>query len=413
MPSSWEVRVLLSLALTCLAAQAARSQHLSGYVKNFTLGFKLPDANSAQSYLWQSANRVRFKYKQSLPGNFTFDGAWEILPRFQSQTFYQSEFFPFVINPTPYRVADFPAQIYPGDDQIPGRFALSQNLDRLSLFWKTSKADIIVGRQPVAWGSARVVNPTDIIAPFAFNELDKEEVFGVDVLRVRIPTGSLSEVDLGYLPGRGFSFDKSAFFARGRSNVWQTDGTVMAIGFQRNLLLGLDLSRSVGPAGLNFDAAYVIAGALGEPESAGADYLRISVGVDGSPKAQLYLYAEYHYNSAGGRTPGDYGTLFGTIAYREGNVYLLGRHYLTVGGNLQITPLNTINWLAMVNLGDRSLDLWPSWEYNLTANMYLSAGLNVGSGKSPIPQPAPAPPIFRSEFGAYPRIFYLSLRYYF
>ena len=415
MPLSRAVTLLASAGLlACLQAPAVRGQDLSGYVKNFTLGFQLPEADpSGGGFVWQSANRLRLKYRHSLGRGLSFDGAWEVLPRFQSEAFYRTALFPFSIDPSSYRLVDFHAQVYPGADRNPGRFALFQNLDRLSLFWKTSAADVTVGRQPIAWGSALVVNPTDIIAPFAFNDLDKEEVFGVDAIRVRIPTGSLSEVDLGYVPGRDFRFGRSAFFARRRVNVWHTDGTLMAVGFRKNLLVGLDLSRSVGPAGLNFGAAYVIAGALGDTPTVEKDYLRVSVDLDGNVTSRFYLYGEYHYNSAGGKSPEQYASLFSTTAYRQGNVYLLGRHYLMAGGNYQVTPLNTVAWLILWNTGDRSFDFWPSWEYNLAANAYLQAGTNIGVGRAPNSWPTPAPLALRSEFGSYPRLFYVSLRYYF
>lgn len=405
--------LLLCVCVSWLPARCARAQDLSGYVKNFSLGFELPDSLAADNFLWQSSNRLRIKYKQTLGRSHTLEGAYEALPRFQSRDFYGTLIFPFSVNPSSYRVADIRAQVYPRSNRTPGRFGLFQNLDRMSLFWKTSKADIIVGRQPIAWGSARVVNPTDIIAPFAFNDIDKEEVFGVDAVRVRIPTGNLSEVDLGYLPGRDFRFSRSAFFARGRTSLLHTDASIMAIGFQRNLLIGTDLSRALGPAGMNFDAAYVVVGALGEAPAPGNNYLRLSVGVDGNPAPRLYMYAEYHYSSAGGRTPGEYLTLFQTSAYQQGNVYLLGRHYVSAGGNLQVTPLNTFTWLVMGNLGDRSVNIWPSWEYNLTANTYLSLGANLVMGKSPVTPPGSSAPVFRSEFGAYPRVLYISYRFYF
>ena len=54
--------------------------------------------------------------------------------------------------------------------------------------------------QAIAWGSAFVINPTDVIAPYVYNALDQEERYGVDALRVRVPTGALSETDLGYVP---------------------------------------------------------------------------------------------------------------------------------------------------------------------------------------------------------------------
>jgi hypothetical protein len=56
----------------------------------------------------------------------------------------------------------------------------------LLLTIKIGAADIFIDRQAVAWGSGRLFNPTDVVTPYAFNELDKEERLGVDAVRVRV-----------------------------------------------------------------------------------------------------------------------------------------------------------------------------------------------------------------------------------
>jgi len=114
-----------------------------------------------------------------------------------------------------------------------------------------------VGRQAIAWGNARIINPTDIIAPFSFNELDTEERRGVDAVRVRIPLGMMDELDLGVVAGRDFNRDRSAFFIRGKTYLLKTDLSLLMTGFRKHLMIGFDLSRSVGGAGIWLEAAHV------------------------------------------------------------------------------------------------------------------------------------------------------------
>ena len=81
-----------------------------------------------------------------------------------------------------------------------------------------------------------------------------------------------------------------------------------------------------------------------------------------------------------------------------------------------MSALHTLNVLTLTNLSDRSMSLFPTWEFNVTANSYLSCGavLGLGAGPSALPmQPSGLPLQFGSEFGAYPDLIFGSYRYYF
>jgi len=85
-----------------------------------------------------------------------------------------------------------------------------QNLDRLYATVAAPHFDLYVGRQAIAWGSARAVNPTDIIAPFLYTEIDTEDRVGVDAARLRIPAGALGEIDAAYVGGEDLEWGQSA-----------------------------------------------------------------------------------------------------------------------------------------------------------------------------------------------------------
>jgi len=396
------------VALGCLA-RGSWAQDWSGYFKIFGIGFGVPQGVGIDDSLWQVSNRLRLKYQKSFPHDVGFNTAWEISPRFQDTALFNFNPFGFPINSSSYRVAEFRPRIYPCDSCAGGYFGLYQNLDRVAVTWKARKADVLLGRQAIAWGTARVISPTNVIAPFAFSDLDKEDVYGVDALRVRIPAGSLSEVDMGYLPGHNFDLREGALFLRGRTNLKRTDVTLMLGSFRGDLLLGLDVARSLGQMEFSLDAACVDVhftdGAIRGP-----NYARVSVGLDRSLSSRLYGLIEYHFNSAGAGDPAGYSQLFTQPAYQNGNVYLLGRNYLSLGGNFQPTPLHTLRLLAVSNLTDGSISLSPSWEFNLTSNSYLEAGAVIGFGRAPS---GGQPVRFRSEFGAYPDVLYAAYRYYF
>jgi hypothetical protein len=417
--------MLFGLGVT---GKAAGSISVSGYYKMFFTGFEMPAYSLGDDELDEPPigavnNRIRLKVLATPASWFSLNAAYDFSPRIQDPALFQEDIFFAAIDPFSYRVDDFSQRIYPKKDAPVGSFGIFHNLDRFFVTIKTSGADIFIGRQAIAWGSARFVNPTDVIAPFTFNELDTEERKGVDAVRVRIPLGMMDELDLGYIMGKDFKFSGSAFYLRGKTYLFKTDISAVLMGFRENLLIGFDVARAVGGAGAWLEAAYVVpdffAGEDGVSlidEKYKKNYFRASVGMDYNFTSKLYGFFEYHYNSAGKKKPGEYADAFFSTAFSEGATYLMGQHYLNLGITTQLTPLLPFTGIVIVNLSDGSLTLSPVLEYNIAENIYLAAGAYVGMGKNPEIIPASFPERiirFHSEFGAYPTMVYTSFRVYF
>jgi hypothetical protein len=414
--------ILAFLILQAGPAEADDRLSIRGYVKNFSILIMPPNSLPEKSEfdepdLGAVNNRLRLEMIYHPSSRISVDFAYDVSPRIQdSRLFGQDLLFPGLTLPE-YRLADFRDILYPGPGQTPASFALYHNLDRFSVTVRTGGADIILGRQAVAWGSARVINPTDVIAPFSFNELDKEERLGVDAVRVRVPLGPLDELDVGAVAGRNLAPGKNAFFIRGKTYQLKTDVSGLLLAFRNHLLLGLDLARALGGAGLWVEAACVIPDTFNEnrPEK-GKSYGRISAGLDYSPSSTTYGFIEYHFSSAGAGRPEDYTGLLETTPYQDGAVYLLGRHYLNFGTTVQLSPLVPFTGLVIFNLNDMSVVFAPQIEYNIAENIYLAGGAYVGFGKRPetilIPIESPSR-LFHSEFGAYPDMIFTSFRVYF
>ncbi len=342
------------------------------------------------------------------------EASYDLAPRFQSSGLSAASLLLSPVEPFVYRFADLKPALYPPESSSTDLFILGQNLDRASLSLHTAPVDITVGRQAIAWGSARSVNPTDILAPFTFGTLDTEDRIGVDAVRARIPLGTLSEIDTGYVFGKDFLFQNSAAYGRIKAHACRTDMAFLLMGFRRNLMFGFDLARAIRGAGFWIESAYVLARAT---ESNAADdrraYLRVSSGADYSFTDKTYGFLEYHFNGAGKALPGEYPDALAEPAYLEGSVYLLGRHYLISGMHYRISGLLTVMAQSMMNLTDRSLLLAPQMEYNLVRNIYLGAGAFFGFGGNRERAESGGPVPLRTEFGGYPNICFGSIRYYF
>ncbi|HET9869468.1 MAG TPA: hypothetical protein VFR02_03085, partial [bacterium] len=326
----------------------------------------------------------------------TVEAAEELDPLYRSGSGgAAADFLPPV---SAYRLIDFSNPLAGSADGNGGK--LSQDLDRLSASLHLGRLDIVLGRQVVAFGSARLVNPTDVLAPFHFQTLDQENRSGVDAMRLRYAWGEFGELDGGYVAGKDARWDDSAAFLRLHFRPGGLDSSVLAMAFQENFLAGLDLQGSLGGAGWWAEGAWV------EPHLPGGGYGRLSTGADYYFTGDLDASLEYHFNGAGKASPSDYLDLDPT-AYGAGTVYLLGRHYFSPSLSWQADPLLSLQAQAVMNLGDGSWWGLVHAEYNALENLYADLGLAqpIGAG--------PQGSLPRSEFGLYPAFQYADLRLYF
>lgn len=386
---------------------------VAGYVKSYASAYHYPDYTLA-AYptsappLGAVSNRLRLKVRWPIARWISADVAYELDARTQDRSFFAEDAIAGAVGRI-YRVDDLERRFYPGSGDRVSSFGLYQNLDRAQLAIRVGRLDLYVGRQAIAWGSARVVNPTDIFIPFSYGTLDTEDRVGVDAVRARLAIGFMSELDVGLVGGGDFKAKNSAAYVRYKTYVARTDIAALVAGFREHLMAGVDLTRAIGEAGGWLEAAYVWPYRLQPDTDRRPDgYWRASVGADYSLGPNTYGFVEYHYNQPGASNAAEYASLAANPAYVDGAVYLLGEHYVTPGIQHQLTALVTATSEVLFNASDGSAYFLISLEYSLAENVYLAGGGYVGLGKGP-----EAFDRLKSEFGAYPDTFYSAFRYYF
>jgi hypothetical protein len=412
--------VLLALALLLAAAGSAGALDASvhGSYKSYLTG--LYDISYQENLYGMAGNTLRLDTDLHFGRSLSLALSYGLTPEVSTDTLLNSPALSLGGGEIGYRAFELPRRLYPEKDGELENLGVYQNLDRAHAALYLPFGDLFVGRQAISWGSARVVGPTDVIAPYSFSRIDTEEKPGVDAVRLRLPVGMMNEIDLGYVAGEDFEWEKSAAYARGKFYLLQTDISLLAMDFKENLLAGFDMTRSLGGAGSWVEAAWVLPDTFA---SGGADtaqqYLTASGGLDYTFTGKLYGYAEYHYNGAGTDDAADYPTAADLAAapedypaYTEGSVYLLGRHYLNVGGTYQLTPLLPVSALAIVNLRDPSANVSLSAEYNFTEGVYLTGGFYLGFGEEPQTAGGMVSE-YASEFGASPGVLYTGVKCYF
>jgi len=414
---------LLLLLLLASTVRAENPISIYGYYKNFSVAIVPPDIKELSSLYANDSplglvnNRLRLNLSARLSQFFSCTLAYDLSTRIQDSSFFEQQLFITEINPYQYRVTDINSLVYPSNTEKIKSFGLFQNLDRFFLTIKTGWADLDIGRQAIAWGSARVMNPTDVVAPFTFEELDTEDRIGVDAARLRIPMGFMGEFDTGIIFGKDFKLNKSAWYLRNKFYIAKTDISLLLVDFQENLLAGIDLARSIGGAGGWCEAACVIANGFQRLRNdQPTNYVRATIGADYNFSGKTYGFIEYHFSSAGAAKPELYLDIFNNSTISHGGIYLMGRHYLIPGVTYQITPLIIVTGQALINLWDKSLFAAPQIEYNISENIYLSVGFFLSHGSQPelrIDSDLVPALALQSEFGSYPDIFYTSFRIYF
>jgi len=422
----------LLLALAIISAPALGSDRLSlgGYAKSYFTVYQPPDLQllitpeggsrlkSDPDPMGSVSNRLRLNLRYHAAHWLSFHAAYDIAPRIQDPILFAGEAFLLSSNAAgSYRVDDLRSILFPADKKETASFAVYQNLDRLSATVRIERFDFVIGRQSIAWGAARVLNPTDIVAPFSYTDLDVEDRMGVDAFRVRYAVGFMGEFDGGLVFGPDFEDNLSAYYLRGKFYAAKTDFSLLCSRFRDNLLFGGDIARSIGGAGTWLEAAYVI------PDDRGSDtvdqsYFSLSVGADYSFSDAIFGFAEYHFNGVGATDPAQYLSLLGSPAYLGGTTYLLGRHYVIPGVAYQDSPLLTVSAEVLVNLDDFSALLVPAVEYNVAEDVYFSVGAYFAVGPGPSVQRMDYDPfqmkfLINSEFGIYPASVFSSLRVYF
>jgi hypothetical protein len=121
----------------------------------------------------------------------------------------------------------------------------------------------------------------------------------------------------------------------------------------------------------------------------------------------LYALLEYYYNGFGEPDPEAYPQLLGSERFARGEIFNLGRHYLGAVFEYEPHPLVQATLFGQWNLLDQSGLIGPLLSVSLSDEADLRLGAYFPFGADLIGLQV------RSEFGLYPRVYYMQLRLYF
>lgn len=382
----------------------------SGYVKSYLLlQDEVEIENSPEeipaSAQWQNAARFMADLFTEGKGNYQLH--YEVQPVYYTDPKQAAQAggigSTLSIGRNRYRVKDLDPILAEDDHWV-----VFQNLDRLNYQYYTDSGDLTVGRQVIAFGSARFVNPTDIFVPFNIQTLNQEYRVGIDALRYQAELGPFALIDGGLILGEDAEKENSAAFIRGKNSVAGNDFEAMYILRDESWLLGGGLERAIYDMGFWFETAYMYLRDQDEDS-----YWRHSIGVDYAFSESVIGMIEYHFNGAGATDPDQYLELLELEPYQKAGVYLLGQQYLIPALSWTATALTHVTASGFFNLNDRSVFLSIVAEQSWSDNLYSDFGTYLSLGDNPSFDPASGQIDPGSEFGSFPISLYASIRYYY
>lgn len=373
-----------------LMIESANAWDFRGYLKNYLQGF----SNESNSFLngkyWGDSLSARGSILNDFNENFSFEGSYQVIP------YYGRVFLVAYdvrnINLKSYRAVDLNLYLVEPDALKESSFSMVQNLDRLFFTYSNPSLKVTAGRQIVTFGSAKIVNPTDVVTPFGLNTIDTEERAGSDAARLKYFFGDFY-LDGGVLFGKDFEKERNAAFAKSGWTIGGHNFYLMFMEFRdKNYLYGFDWQGGIGGSTVWLEGSYV---------EGIKDYARLSTGLQVYFGSQWSMIGEYHFNGIGTYNESDYFKTAIQPSFIEANLFLVGRNYFSLMFSKELSALYNLSFGGTLNLNDQSVLVNLLLTWNLMENNYLELGLFPGVGSQ------------GSEFNLYPDILYLGYKFYF
>ena len=187
-------------------------------------------------------------------------------------------------------------------------------VDRLNARFEHRRFSLTVGRQPITWGVNYFWPVLDLFGPFSPAAVDRDYKPGVDALRLSVPVGDFSEIQLiaaaqgDEATAAPDSNEDWSYGALGRFHLSGTDVGVMLGNFYRDRTGGLFVTGDAGGLGLRGEVLYtdVAPEWIGLPGEDQSTFWRATIGVDALLSPRVSLITEASWNGYGAKEPGDY-----------------------------------------------------------------------------------------------------------
>ncbi len=265
-----------------------------------------------------------------------------------------------------------------------GNRLLTGRVERLSVTYTTPNLVLKLGRQAITWGSGMVFHPTDIVAPFAPNAIDKSYKPGADMVYAQYLFDNGADLQAIAVP-RGLSvggpvaFSNSTYALRGKMSAGSLDLAAMFARDRGDSVAGAGLSGALG--GASWNTEYVL-----WKLANGATYPSWVANISNFSTLtgrNISWFAEVYHNGFGVNSGVPYAGLPTDLVKRmsTGQVFVAGRDFLALGGRIELNPDMSASTTSLFSLNDGSAFSTLSVNYSLSdnANVVLSYSQPFGA----------------------------------
>ncbi len=368
--------LLLLLLLPALAC-ADLTTEFGGHTKFRAVGQTYPensvfrDVVGSESLDVAAILRLNLKLKS---GNWTFDSAYQLLG-LQGEGLKLSR----SLNDD-RRLFNLTDVISESSDSV-----ILQRLDRLWLGYTSEKAVVRVGRQALSWGNGLAFAPMDLVNPFDPASIDTEYKTGDDMVYAQYLQDNGNDVQAAYVARRNLR--------TGNVDSDEATAAVKYHGFAGESEYDLLLARSYGDPVIGLGTSRGIGGAVWSADLVTTDtdrdtYVQLVTNLMYSwtwADKNMSGAIEYYFNGFG-QKDGQYDPLSLAsnpdllVRLSRGELFTMGRHYISGNVMIEMTPLWTVTPTVFVNVADPSALLQVVTSYSLSDNMTFLGSINVPIG---------------------------------
>jgi hypothetical protein len=321
-----------------------------------------------------------------------------------------------------YRALDATWDWHDGDNNLASLW-----LDRFNTKSALSWADITVGRQAITFGKAYFWNPLDIFLPFDPRQFDRDYKAGVDALRVDIPLGSFTGINLITVAGRELDSSRefiddgtldaswygSAVLGRMFTTLKGWDLAIQGGKIYGGYQLGTGLVGEIGPIEARAEVAYFWAQ---DSESLPAplkgdlveDAFTATVGFGHRFDNTLTVEIEYFFNGAG--ESDDLNESF--VRFSSGSSLQMSRHLTGLLVSYEFLPIITGQLIALYSWDNPSGQIQPILTWSPSDNTEVLVGASINFGDRP-EQSSTGQVQLQSEYGTFPDFYFMQFKLYF
>ena len=263
-------------------------------------------------------------------------------------------------------------------------YSIYHRIDRLNFSLDGDFGRVTMGRQAVTWGNGLLFNPMDIFNPFSPYDTERDYKKGDDMAYFEAFFEKGGNLQLLYVPrrdlqGGSVKFSQSSTAIKYNFFSHNMEFDFMAARHYEDTLAGMGLVGTLGNAAWRSDVIYTLAGG-----SMKENFLSVVMNIDYSWvwfKKNFYGFIEYYYSGLG---VDDYSKVFTEhdlgIRISRGEIFGLGKNYLSSSIRIELNPLVNFNFTAIANLNDPSCLVRPGLTWNAAQNCEITIGANFAIG---------------------------------